>query len=66
VHGRASFSVTPLPGRRSRVVWYEEVTVSPRRITRFAGPLLSVAGKLGFAATLRAFARDVERTSTPR
>ncbi|XVV10098.1 SRPBCC family protein [Actinoplanes sp. CA-131856] len=60
VHGRAWFSVTPLPGRRCRVVWYEDVTVSPRKITRFAGPLLSLAGRLGFAATLRALARDVE------
>ncbi|MEU8821524.1 SRPBCC family protein [Actinoplanes sp. NPDC048796] len=60
VHGRAWFSVTPLPGRRCRVVWYEDVTVSPRNITRFAGPVLSLAGRLGFAATLRALARDVE------
>ena len=60
VHGRAWFSVTPLPGARSRVVWFEDVTVSPRRLTRFAAPLLSAAGRLGFAATLRALARDVE------
>ncbi|MEV4347677.1 SRPBCC family protein [Actinoplanes sp. NPDC049596] len=62
VHGRAWFTVTPLPGSRSRVVWFEEVTVSPRRITAALGPLLSIAGKLGFAQTLRAFARDVERS----
>lgn len=65
VHGRAWFTVTALPGRRARVVWDEDVTVSPRTITRFAGPVLSAAGRLGFAATLRAFARDVER-ATPR
>jgi hypothetical protein len=65
VHGRAWFTVTPLVGLRSRVIWDEDVTVSPRRITRFAGPLLSIAGRLGFAATLRSFARDVERATEP-
>jgi hypothetical protein len=63
VHGRAWFSVTPLPGGRSRVVWFEDVTVSPRAVTRWVGPVLSLAGRLGFAATLRALARDVERTA---
>jgi hypothetical protein len=60
VHGRAWFTVTPLPGARARVVWDEDVTGSPRRVTRLAGPLISLAGRVGFAATLRAFARDVE------
>ncbi|MCO8273950.1 SRPBCC family protein [Actinoplanes sp. TRM 88003] len=62
VHGRAWFSVTPLPGPRCRVVWFEDVTVVPHGLTRFAGPLLSLAGRIGFAATLRALARDVERS----
>jgi hypothetical protein len=66
VHGRAWFSVESLPGARSRVVWHEDVTVSPRRVTRFAGPLLSLGGRLGFAATLRAYARDVENDASPR
>lgn len=66
VHGRAWFTVAPLADRRSRVIWDEDVTVSPRRVTRYAGPLLSIAGHLGFAATLRAFARDVERVAQPR
>jgi hypothetical protein len=61
VHGRAWFTVTPLPGDACRVVWFEDVTVSPRAVTRFAGPLLSLAGRLGFAVTLRLVARDVER-----
>lgn len=61
VRGRAWFSVTPLPDRRCRVVWFEDVTVAPHAVTRFAGPVLSVAGRLGFAATLRALAREVER-----
>jgi hypothetical protein len=62
IHGRAWFTVTPLPGPRCRVEWVEDVTVSPRRITRFAGPLLSLAGRAAFAATLRQMARSVERT----
>jgi hypothetical protein len=61
VLGRAGFSVVPLPGDRSRVDWDEDVTVTPHRVTRLAGPVLSLAGRLGFGATLRAMARDVER-----
>ncbi|MEU4564625.1 SRPBCC family protein [Actinoplanes sp. NPDC023936] len=60
VHGGAVFTVTPLPGRRCRVAWTEDVTVSPRRLTRYAEPLVALAGRLAFAATMRAFARDAE------
>ncbi|MEV4707888.1 SRPBCC family protein [Actinoplanes sp. NPDC049316] len=61
VLGRAGFSVLPLAGGRCRVDWDEDVTVTPHRITRFAGPALSLTGRLGFGATLRAMAKDVER-----
>ncbi len=61
VHGKAWFDVTPLPGRRARVVWHEDVTVSPRRLTRYAAPLLSLIGKVGFGRTLRAMARVAEQ-----
>jgi hypothetical protein len=61
VLGRAGFSVVPLPGGECRVDWDEDVTVTPHRVTRLAGPLLSLAGRVGFGATLRAMARDVER-----
>jgi hypothetical protein len=61
VHGKAWFEVTPLAGRRSRVVWDEDVTVSPRRLTRYAAPLLSLIGKVGFGRTLRAMARVAEQ-----
>ena len=37
------------------------MTVTPHRVARLAGPLLSLAGRVGFGATLRAMARDVER-----
>jgi hypothetical protein len=61
VLGRAGFSVVPLPGGRCRVDWDEDVTVRPQRVTRYAGPLLSLAGRIGFGATLRSMAREVER-----
>ncbi|WP_433796152.1 SRPBCC family protein [Actinoplanes sp. CA-252034] len=61
VHGSASFSVTPLPGGQCRVEWTEDVTVSPRRLTRYADPLVTLIGRAGFAATLRGLARDVEK-----
>ena len=61
IHGTAWFDVLPLPGRRSRVVWHEDVTVTPERVTRYVAPLLSLAGKVGFAQTLRAMAREAER-----
>jgi Polyketide cyclase / dehydrase and lipid transport len=60
VHGSAAFSVTPLPGRRCRVEWIEDVTVPPRQLARLTGPLVSLIGRAGFAATLRGLARDVE------
>jgi hypothetical protein len=63
VHGRAVFTVAALPGRRCRVTWHEDVTVSPRRITRYAEPLIAIVGRAAFAATMRAFARDVERAT---
>jgi hypothetical protein len=61
VHGRAGFSVVPLPSGWCRVDWDEDVTVTPHRVTGLAGPLLSFAGRVGFGATLRAMARDVEK-----
>jgi hypothetical protein len=61
VHGRAWFTVTPLPGNHSRVVWSEDITVTPHRLTRRAGPVLSLAGKAGFGRVLRSMAREAER-----
>jgi polyketide cyclase/dehydrase/lipid transport protein len=62
IHGTAWFEVVPLAAGRSRVDWHEDVTVSPVRLTRFAGPLLSAAGTIGFRRTLRAMARAAERS----
>jgi len=60
IHGKAWFEVLPLPGDHSRVVWHEDVTVTPQRLTRYATPLLSLIGKVGFKQTLRAMARSAE------
>jgi len=65
VHGRAWFEVLPLPAGHSRVRWHEDVTVSPVRLTRYAAPLLSAAGAIGFRQTLRAMAREAERNPEP-
>jgi hypothetical protein len=63
VHGRALFTVTPLPDGRCRVAWTEDVTISPRGITRFVDPLVSLGGRQAFAAAMRAFAREAERAA---
>ncbi|WP_436535669.1 SRPBCC family protein [Actinoplanes sp. HUAS TT8] len=65
VHGRALFTVTPLPGRHCRVAWTEDVTVSPRRLTRHIDPVVGFAGRLAFATTLRAFTRAAESARRP-
>lgn len=59
LRGRARFTVTPLAGRRCRVVWFEDVTLTPHAITRFGGPVLSLVGRLGFTSMLKALERDV-------
>lgn len=61
VLGRAWFDVVPLPGGRTRVDWHEDVTVTPDRLTRYAAPLLSLVGKVGFGQTLKAMARSAEQ-----
>ena len=60
IRGRAWFSVTPLRGGHCRVVWGEDVTVWPHRGTRLTAPAFSLAGWVGFKATLRAMAREAE------
>jgi hypothetical protein len=61
IHGKAWFEVVPLPDGRARVLWHEDVTVTPHSITRYAGPLLALAGKVGFGRTLKAMARAAEQ-----
>ena len=61
VRGTAWFEVAPLPGGRSRVVWHEDVTVTPHRLTRLATPLLKQIGRAAFTATLKKMARAAEK-----
>lgn len=61
VHGIAWFEVVPLSGRRSRVIWHEDVTVMPHSVTRHFAGVVSAAGRVGFRRSLRAMAREVER-----
>lgn len=62
IRGRAWFTVTPLPGGHSRVVWGEDVTVWPHRATRLTAPVFELVGWVGFKATLRAMARAAEKS----
>jgi len=61
VHGIAWFEVVPLAGRRSRVIWHEDVTVAPHVLTRYFTGVLSAVGRIGFRRALRAMASEVER-----
>ena len=61
IRGIARFDVLPLTSRRSRVVWFEDVTVVPHRLDRVSAPVVALVGKAGFGRALRAMARDAER-----
>jgi hypothetical protein len=58
VLGGAWFEVAPAPGGRSRVTWTEEIDILSPRLTRPFAPLVSLAGRLAFTATLRAMAAE--------
>jgi hypothetical protein len=64
IRGRAWFTVEPAGENQCRVVWDEDISVWPHRMTRLTGPLLSAAGRAAFSATLRAMAHDVEHPAT--
>ncbi|WP_380166133.1 SRPBCC family protein [Jannaschia sp. R86511] len=63
VRGTAGFDVVPLTGRdgrpRTRVVWEEDIDIAPRPLTRLVGPLVALAGRLAFTATLRTMGREL-------
>ncbi len=63
VTGTAAFDVVPTPTADgtplTRVVWEEDIGISPRALTRFLGPLVSLAGRLAFTATLRTMGREL-------
>ncbi|MGJ7442324.1 SRPBCC family protein [Aquipuribacter sp. MA13-13] len=63
VTGTAAFDVVPVPqddGRPlTRVVWEEDIQIAPRALTRFLAPLVALAGRLAFTATLRTMGREL-------
>jgi len=63
VTGTAAFDVVTLPpqdGRPlTRVVWEEDIEIAPRALTRLIAPLLALAGRLAFTATLKAMGREL-------
>ena len=63
VRGTAGFDVVPLPspsgGPSTRVVWDEDIDIAPRPLTRLFAPLVSLAGRLAFTATLRTMGREL-------
>ena len=63
VTGTAGFDVVALPavdGRpATRVVWDEDIEIVPRPLFRLLSPLVSLAGRLAFTATLRTMGREL-------
>ncbi|GAA0796555.1 SRPBCC family protein [Spirilliplanes yamanashiensis] len=61
IHGTAWFEVIPQGPDRTQIRWHEDVTVTPHRITRLLSPVLAVAGRAAFTATLKKIAKAAER-----
>lgn len=63
VTGTAAFDVVEQPPRGgrplTRVEWQEEIEVAPKALTRLIAPLVSLAGRLAFTATLRTMGREL-------
>jgi hypothetical protein len=59
VVGTAGFVVAPTGARTSAVEWWEDVTVAPAGLTRWAEPLIARAGSMSFARVLRAAAAEL-------
>lgn len=70
VTGTASFDVVRIgpdasgPAARTRVIWQEDIEVAPVALTRLFAPLVAVAGRLAFTASLRAMARELAPVRT--
>ncbi len=60
VRGTAAFDVAAVGPDRALVVWEEDVQVPPVPLTRLFSPLIAVAGRLAFTASLRAMGRELE------
>lgn len=67
VTGTAAFDVValaPQDGRPlTRVVWEEDIEIPPRALTRVLAPLVALAGRLAFTATLKAMGRELTSRS---
>jgi hypothetical protein len=59
VLGTAGFTVAADGPSTSSVTWWEDVTVAPTRLTRYAEPLIARAGTRSFARVLRAAAAEL-------
>jgi hypothetical protein len=59
VLGTAGFTVEADSPSTSTVSWWEDVTVAPERLTRYAEPLIQRAGTTSFAKVLRAAAAEL-------
>lgn len=63
VRGTAGFDVVALPSPdgtpRTRVLWEEDIDIAPRPLTRLLAPLVSLAGRLAFTATLKTMGREL-------
>ena len=59
VLGTAGFTVQPDGPSTSTVTWWEDITVAPERLTRYAEPLIARAGTMSFAKVLHAAAAEL-------
>jgi hypothetical protein len=59
VLGTAGFTVEAEGPSTSTVTWWEDITVAPERLTRYAEPLIQRAGTASFAKVLRAAAAEL-------
>ncbi len=59
VLGTAGFSVEADSPSTSTVTWWEDVTLAPTRLTRYAEPLIERAGTMSFAKVLHAAAAEL-------
>jgi len=57
--GAAGFTVAPTGERTSAVDWWEDVTVAPEAVTRWAEPLIARAASASFASVLRAASAEL-------
>jgi Polyketide cyclase / dehydrase and lipid transport len=61
VLGGTDFEVAADPASGGSIVrWSQDLRIAPPRLTRFAGPLIALAGRAAYTRTLRRMAREIE------